>query len=64
MMKYLSAEQMAISHMTQEFKSIPDKIHYHCGYPEVYFVFPTSLATKLNRRLNRMLGIHKINKQK
>lgn len=57
-MQFKSAEQMAITHMSQE---IVNYIEYGNGMPEVYTVAPTTLATKFNRRLNRMLGLHKLN---
>ena len=55
---------MAIHDMSEEFKELPEHLRTDRIFNDTWFVFPSSLSNRINRKLNRALGIHKLNKQK
>lgn len=58
---YPTAKHMAFDHMIQHFNEL--KIPKKCINHDVWFVFPTRIDSKQTIKLNRELGVHKINKQ-
>jgi len=60
MSNFKTAEQMALSHISKEY-------YHKCKCSgrdaEVWYVSATILYNKKNRYLNRLLGLHKINKK-